>query len=599
MANRVNVNITATDSSRAGLRALRRRLRELQRDARRAGGTIRFDIDIPDGASRREIRRITRALRREPVTIRTRLDPPTPPVRTWRRRVLRTFGRGLTLPVRLSSRVAWGTLRSTWRVITRTLGGILSDGIGQGIIAGVQAAGPVAAAVFIGILVAAVAAIGAALSGILVTALGAAFVGVGGVSAAMSDQVKKKWATTLEELKKDFASVGEPMIPVLEHGLEILEDMADRAAPRLRKAIEDTLPATEKFMELLMEGVESFGKEAFDPIMDAWNVFAPVFGEQWNEFMGELGDSFGDMADLVREHPTEIAAALEVVFEALELLVDTVTFLAKTWVGAMGLMGDVAGAFLMVIRAIVTGALETVQGLLDSFAFVEKHMPFNDSTVIQNAAKNFRNWKDGVLDNLEDAEDAAFGFDETLERMNRERTLKANIESWKRKLKIARADLKKTTSQKAKAKVQANIDDLTRKLKNARDQLNALNGKTANTYVNTWYTSQGFATGGDGTRGGRLAHGGVVGAAATGGVRSNLTLVGEQGPELVRLPSGSNVRSNPDTRRILRSGAGGGGGSATLMIDAAGDDMSQLLLKILRRAIRTQGGDVQVVLGRG
>lgn len=50
---------------------------------------------------------------------------------------------------------------------------------------------------------------------------------------------------------------------------------------------------------------------------------------------------------------------------------------------------------------------------------------------------------------------------------------------------------------------------------------------------------------------GRKAAGGIVGAAASGGLRSNLTWVGEQGPELLDLPAGSRVWSNPDSRRKL------------------------------------------------
>jgi TP901 family phage tail tape measure protein len=46
---------------------------------------------------------------------------------------------------------------------------------------------------------------------------------------------------------------------------------------------------------------------------------------------------------------------------------------------------------------------------------------------------------------------------------------------------------------------------------------------------------------------GKKATGGIVGAAASGGIRSGLTLVGEQGMELADLPVGSRVWSNPDT----------------------------------------------------
>jgi hypothetical protein len=50
---------------------------------------------------------------------------------------------------------------------------------------------------------------------------------------------------------------------------------------------------------------------------------------------------------------------------------------------------------------------------------------------------------------------------------------------------------------------------------------------------------------------GKKASGGIVGAAATGGIRGGLTLVGEHEPELLDLPIGSRVISGPDTRRRL------------------------------------------------
>ena len=65
------------------------------------------------------------------------------------------------------------------------------------------------------------------------------------------------------------------------------------------------------------------------------------------------------------------------------------------------------------------------------------------------------------------------------------------------------------------------------------------------------------------------AHGGVTGA-ASGMVRSGLTLVGEAGPELVNLPPGGTVHSNVDTQRILaeqpRHSPGG-----TMTVKFAGD----------------------------
>jgi hypothetical protein len=55
-----------------------------------------------------------------------------------------------------------------------------------------------------------------------------------------------------------------------------------------------------------------------------------------------------------------------------------------------------------------------------------------------------------------------------------------------------------------------------------------------------------------------FASGGVVGAAAAGGPRSGWTLVGEMGPELVRIPPGTQVMNNAATAAMLAGGGGGG-----------------------------------------
>lgn len=96
------------------------------------------------------------------------------------------------------------------------------------------------------------------------------------------------------------------------------------------------------------------------------------------------------------------------------------------------------------------------------------------------------------------------------------------------------------------------------------------------------------------------AVGGPIGTAATGGPRGRDVLVGEGGREIVRLPYGSQVMSNPDTERILAGGGGRGGGGVT-MIDLfiGGRALGRLIIDPLRGEIRTQGGDVQAVLGSG
>ncbi|OKI67571.1 hypothetical protein [Streptomyces sp. MJM1172] len=83
---------------------------------------------------------------------------------------------------------------------------------------------------------------------------------------------------------------------------------------------------------------------------------------------------------------------------------------------------------------------------------------------------------------------------------------------------------------------------------------------------------------------------------ARGGIASGLAMVGERGRELVDLPSGSRVRTNADTERIL---GGSGGGTRPMVINfiVGGKSLGKALIDPLRGEIRSLGGNVQTVLG--
>lgn len=83
---------------------------------------------------------------------------------------------------------------------------------------------------------------------------------------------------------------------------------------------------------------------------------------------------------------------------------------------------------------------------------------------------------------------------------------------------------------------------------------------------------------------------------AAGGPAGGLTLVGEQGPELVRLPWGASVVPAGATAQALT--AGGGGGRVVLEVHSGGSRLDDLLVEVLRKAVRVRGGNVQLVLGR-
>jgi TP901 family phage tail tape measure protein len=93
-----------------------------------------------------------------------------------------------------------------------------------------------------------------------------------------------------------------------------------------------------------------------------------------------------------------------------------------------------------------------------------------------------------------------------------------------------------------------------------------------------------------------FATGGIIGAAG-GGPRSGMVWVGEQGPELVRLPSGSSVIPSGQSRSMAAAAAGDG--TQRLQIEWVGGNAGDEFMSWLRKNIRVLGGNVQTALGQG
>jgi hypothetical protein len=140
------------------------------------------------------------------------------------------------------------------------------------------------------------------------------------------------------------------------------------------------------------------------------------------------------------------------------------------------------------------------------------------------------------------------------------------------------------------------IDRARGKLRGFQDDLNRTPTHKTIT-VDTIFRSFGTPGGGRRLGVGMQAHGGIVGAEG-GGPRSRLTMVGEHGAELLDLPPGTRVRSNPDTERLL-AGAGAGGRLVEVHLDLDGKTVAKVLIDPLRGLVRQiSGGDVQAALGR-
>ena len=170
----------------------------------------------------------------------------------------------------------------------------------------------------------------------------------------------------------------------------------------------------------------------------------------------------------------------------------------------------------------------------------------------------------------------------------KEAVLTAQISQWQQQVAAAKKSLLDAPSAK-RAILSADITDLSNNIANAQAQINALQGKT----VTITYR----ARGGGGVTLATNATGGIIGGAATGGARGGLSWVGEQGPELVRLPTGSMVYPSGQSMGMAAQAAANSGGGV-VQLEWVGGNAGDEFMRWLRKNIRiTGGGDVQRALG--
>ncbi|MFE1266040.1 hypothetical protein [Streptomyces sp. NPDC058758] len=137
--------------------------------------------------------------------------------------------------------------------------------------------------------------------------------------------------------------------------------------------------------------------------------------------------------------------------------------------------------------------------------------------------------------------------DEILRAPNKTAHLKGNISDLEAKLAAAKEKLKNVPDPK-KAQVRADISNLERQLNTARTKLDNLDGKTAVTYVTTVYSSDRVVSPTGSGPGGFPKY-----ARGTSSAESGWALVGEEGPELVRMKGGEQVFDHLTSRKMAAS----------------------------------------------
>jgi phage-related protein len=300
-----------------------------------------------------------------------------------------------------------------------------------------------------------------------------------------------------------------------------------------------------------LEKFNRFLEQAQPQVQAIADALAPVAGELGTAFIGMLQNALPGITDAV------IAAV-----PLLEMLADH-----------MPGIGQAVGDFM---RNIADGAPGAAQFFGDLLTVIEKLLPVIGA-IAGAFSRSYTRIRSVILGAIALVRSLANGARGAANTIRTAMTGAANRFS--------------TAFNTARARVSAVFNGI---VASVRGAVNAIGAqiRRAQAFVNS------FSLGNIGSAVGNLlgfAHGGVVGA-ATGGIHGGMRLVGEAGPELVNLPPGSRVHSTGDSARMM----GGGGGGGELTVRAARDaegTLTAAIMKILRYEVRTQGGNVQQVLG--
>lgn len=460
-----------------------------------------------------------------------------------------------------------GRLNDTMKTLMNNVSEGIMRGAGQaqeslhkvftGGLSGALSSGPIGL-IIVGALVAAIGAaapaIAAALAGALALGFGAAFVGVGVMVLMQNEKLKAKVAKSWENISAILQKAFAPLIPVITMVMDVVTGLAKQFAPVIKAASELAAGPLKSFIKDLGTAFLEL-KPAIEPLMLAFTSIISTMGPQMKGIFDSIGDALIELADAVVENKDVIAAMFTAALYIIPRVIDVIRVLTNVFGGMMRFIsGEVAPRVVSAVNAIksgwntlstaVSGVVSRIKSFLSGMISFISGIPGRVSgvahrmfTSIATAARNI---------------------------VSRARSVLSGIVSFIRGLpgRIAGA-----ASGMFNGIVSAAWSAVSRAVAAIRSIPGRIGG------------ALGFA------------HGGIIGAAG-GGPRSGMTLVGEQGPELVKLPFGSTVYPNGQTENML-----GGSQNVTVTVDINLSGAPKEFLDWIRKSIRVKGGNVQTVLG--
>lgn len=463
--------------------------------------------------------------------------------------------------------------------------------------------------------------------------LGAALLGIGIKAAAQSEQVKDAFKDMAEEVKNDLRLAAAPLEPVLVRAAERFGQAFDAIGPHLSRAFAGLAPVVDGFIDNVSQGFESWGPmigyvaQEFAPLLD-------VLGSELQVLLEHLAARFTGLAEAA--DPRFLSMLISGFTGLIDVLLITIEYLARAGssiaalvdkipgidfddgassartfgeaVGEAALQSTRAGTATEILTKKVTELANQFLAASDAEIGFESAIDAATEAVKKNgrtldinteAGRNNRSALNAIassaLSMRDSMEEAGQDSSKAMQRARTQFIRAAEGMGLSRREAARLADqsgllaqeIRKVPGQK-KTTFSNNARQAAERVREVQQALAAI-PRNITTTVNTRYSGKGGK-----------ATGGIIGGAATGGVRNDLTWVGEQGPELVRLPVGSTVYPAGQSQRMAAESAGDGAGRPIVVQLRLGtEQLGEVLIDPIRHVVRTfGGGDVQAAFGR-
>lgn len=474
------------------------------------------------------------------------------------------------------------------------------------------------------------AAVVVAMPGIVAIINGALLLGVGagglaaGIAIAAKDpEVKYAFASLGHTIGDELKDAAKPFKAELIATSSIFDDAFSDAAPRIKTIFTGLAGAVQP----LAHGIADAFTNALPGLEHAAKAALPILLQVAHE-LPAIGKVAGEMFDAIADAGPGAELAIKFILVSVEALIKAFTWLTEALgpvangvavltSGAANLMDKLGGGKDLEATATAldhAGSQASKAG--DSFDDMSADIE-RSKKIVDDLNKSFNDFFDIAMGtaqaNLQVAESLTQlteGFKQngkTIKENTKEgqanlENIFSTVDAYKeqRDAAIAAGDGTKGAMDKANSAYNQQIANLEKMLGKLLGSKQAAHDLMAQFYDKEFtitarvrviqtgpVSAQGVVSTGDLRRavGKAYASGGIVGAAAAGGMRDNLVWTGEEGPELVSLPPGSQVHPAGESRRMMQQGTGQRGGGFTLSWDnrgTGGDDLAQLVQKYLR-----------------